>query len=88
MYHIITPPGAVFQARLLDNQEGAPNDTSSESSLQNVSNADLFGTDTIPTAVEISTMEKTAQRGVTYTIVCGTLQALSVCALPLQLYSL
>ena len=45
-------PGAVFQGRLLDSQEGAntERDTSSVSSRQDVSNADLFGTDTIPTA--------------------------------------
>ena len=33
------------------------NDTSSESSWRDVAKADLFGIDTIPTAVEISTME-------------------------------
>ena len=50
-------PGAVFQARLLVIKEGAnTNDTSSESSRRDGSNADHFGTDTIPT-VEISTTE-------------------------------
>ena len=46
------PPGAVFQARLLDNQEGAntERDTSSVSSRRDVSYADLVGTGTIPTA--------------------------------------
>ena len=34
-----------------------PNDTSSESSRRDVSNAELLGTDAIPTAVEISSME-------------------------------
>ena len=58
-FFLITPPWAVFQARLLDNQEGAvpiPNDTSSESSRRDVSMIDLFGTGTIPTVV-ISIME-------------------------------
>ena len=39
------------------------NDTSSESSRRDVSSADLFSTDTIPTVVEISTMRKSAQGG-------------------------
>ena len=41
-----------------------PNDTSSERSRRGVSNADLFGTDTIPAAVEI----KSAQECVIYTV--------------------
>ena len=81
------PSGAVFEARLLDTTETVPkpNDTSSESSRQHLSNADHFGTDTtnttnttntintintIPTAVEISTM-KSRLRGVMYTAVPG-----------------
>ena len=47
-----------------------PNDESSGSSRRDVSNADLFGTATIPT-VEISTMNlgKSAQGGVIYTVI-------------------
>ena len=56
-------PWSVFQARLLDNQEGANTSryvTSSESSRRDVSYAERLGelcTDTIVTAVEISTMD-------------------------------
>ena len=47
-----------------------PNDTSSESSLRDVSNAELFGTGTMP-PVEVSTMNlgKSAEGGVIYTVV-------------------
>ena len=50
------------------------NDTSSESPQRDVCNADLFGTDTAPTAVEVSTMENRS-RGtwyVIYTVLYGT----------------
>ena len=67
------PPGAIFQAQLLENQERAPipNDVLVlvdvlGSSRRDFSNANLFGTDAIPT-VEISTMETSAQGGVIYT---------------------
>ena len=51
------PPGAVFQSRLLDNQEGVNTERYvSESSRRGVSNTDLLGTDTTLT-VEISTMK-------------------------------
>ena len=42
-----------------------PNDTSSESCLRDVSNVDLFGTNTVPT-VEISTMENRPRGGWCY----------------------
>ena len=45
-----------------------PNDTASESSRRDVSNADLLGTDTIPT-VGISTMKQSTPRGVIYSVV-------------------
>ena len=49
-----------------------PNDTSSESSRRDVSNADLFGTSIFPTAVEMSSMEKSAEGCVVHvTVVCG-----------------
>ena len=51
------PPGAAFQAPLLDNQEGANSELYVfESSRRVASNANLFGIGTIPT-VEISSME-------------------------------
>ena len=54
--------GAVFEARLLDTTKRVPvpipNDTSSESPWRDVPSADLNGTDNIPTAVEMLTMEK------------------------------
>ena len=53
---ISNTPGAVFQARLLDNQEGPNTEGHVSGKLSDLSNADLLGTDTIPTA-EISTME-------------------------------
>ena len=71
----ITPPGSVFQARLIARQPKRmpiPNDTSSESSRRDASNADLLGTGTIPTtptiptAVEISSMENRFRRGTRY----------------------
>ena len=42
-----------------------PHDTPSESYLIDVSSADLYGTDTVPTAVEISSMENWS-KGVCY----------------------
>ena len=49
-----------------------PIDTSSESSRRDVSNASLLGIDTIPTAVETSTMEN-RPRGVRYSPSCTVL---------------
>ena len=64
-------PGAVFQARLLDNQKGANTERYVFGELSSIySNADLFGTDAIPT-VDISTV-KSAQGCVMYTVVCGS----------------
>ena len=64
-------PGAVFQARLLDNQKGANTERYVFGKLSSIySNADLFGTDAIPT-VDISTV-KSAQGCVMYTVVCGS----------------
>ena len=60
---------------MLDNQEGANSVTYRTTRFRkaffrrDVSNADLFGTDTIPTAVEISSMETSAQGGVIYTVI-------------------
>ena len=53
------PPGAIFQARLLDNQEGANAERHAFGKFSGgVSNAELFGTETIPTTVvETSTTE-------------------------------
>ena len=69
----ITLPGAVSQAGLLDNKRvpvPRPHDTSSESSRRDASNADVFGTATIPTiqttninTMKLSTM-KNRPRGV------------------------
>ena len=53
-----------------------PNDASSESSRRDVFNYDLFGIDTIPTAVEISSMENRL-RGVV--IVCYAVHSMRVC---------
>ena len=56
------PSGAVFQARTLDNQEGEGANTERREyvfgklSARHVFNADLLGSDTIPTAVELSTI--------------------------------
>ena len=54
----ITPPPGRFSK--LDGSTTKrvpiPNDKSSESSRRDVSDADSYGTDTIPTIVEISTM--------------------------------
>ena len=70
-----TPPRSFFQARLLDSQEGASTERYVfSSSRRHLSNADVFGTGTIPTiptiptinTVEISTMEN-RPRGVWYT---------------------
>ena len=59
VYH--TPLGRVFFFKLdysTTKKVLIPNDTSSDSSRQDVSDAGLFGTDTIPTAaVAISIME-------------------------------
>ena len=52
-------PGAIFEARLLENLRGCQlqRDTSSENSRREVSNADRYGSNTISTAVEISSIE-------------------------------
>ena len=59
-----TPGGRFFQARSLDNQEGANTETIRlrEALGAVFSNADLFGTDTTPT-VEIIDHGKSAQGG-------------------------
>ena len=56
-----------------------PNDTSLKSSGRDVSNADLFGTDTVPTIPTIPTVEisnidhgKSAKGGEIQTVVFGT----------------
>ena len=60
VHHTSPPLGRFFQARLLDNQEGANSEryVVGKLSRRDVSKADLVGTgDTVPPAVEISTME-------------------------------
>ena len=55
--YVSHPTGTVFQARLLDNQEGANTERYAFGKLSaRCFHAELFGTDTIPTS-EISTME-------------------------------
>ena len=72
VYH--TPLGRVFFFKLdysTTKKVLIPNDTSSDSSRQDVSDAGLFGTDTIPT-VEIWIMENRPRGvGYIYTVVYG-----------------
>ena len=57
-----------------------PNDTSSENSRREVFNADLFGTDPIPTAVEICTDHgKSAQGCVIHIVVYSTRRRTGPC---------
>ena len=66
-------PGPVLQARLLDNQKEGTNTerfVRLRKALGDVPNADLFGTDTIPT-VEIPNMENRPRGMWMYTAVHG-----------------
>ena len=68
MYH--TPLGRFSKVDIAATKRvPIPNDASPESSRRDVSNADVFSTGTRPTAVEISSMETSAQGGVMYTVV-------------------
>ena len=83
------PPGAVFQARLLDNgANGAiPNDTASEKSRRYVSNVDLF---LVPTLFQLFQLFQLLIQvcGVIYTVLYGA-QCLSIrCGLYLVLDSI
>ena len=71
------PPGACFFFKLdcsTTKRVPIPNDTSSDSSRRDVSNAELLGTDAIP-AVEISRYGKSPQGCVMYTVVYGVMTA-------------
>ena len=58
LHKVPVPVSQNFKPDLLDNQKVAiRNDTSSARSRRDVSSADLFGTGTISTAVEISNLE-------------------------------
>ena len=76
-YHIITPPWCGFPSSTARQPRGCQYRTmrtSSESSRRDASNAELFGTNTIPTAVEIPNIDHgkfgPGGAGVIYTVVC------------------